>query len=296
VFRFTSETEQLRVKLPANLRAGGVLAAVNGQTVEVVLRPPHTVLVPLPAPARGRETVLELWYAIDNSSAAGGWARPQFKPPALEAASTPQRLYWQVCLPGEEYLLVPPAGYASEMQWRGGSWPAWLRPARSQEQLETWIGASRQDPLPRGVNDYLFSSLGSTPDLEFTFAGRRLILAIGAGAALLLGLGLMHVRALRRPEALLAVAVALAALTLAQPEAALLAAQAAGLGLVVALAVALWSWLTVGRASWAAAPASHAPPPTEPRSTEAREPRIERLSGLTTATVPVAGGAAEPSP
>jgi hypothetical protein len=170
-----------------------------------------------------------------------------------------------------------------------------MQPARSQEQLEAWIGASHQDPLPNGVNEYLFSSLGSTPGLEFAFAGRRLILAFGAGAALLLGLGLMHVRALRRPEALLVVVITLAALALAQPEAALLAAQAAGLGLVVALAAALWTWLTAGRATWTAAPVSHASTPPEPRSTEAREPKVERLSGLTTATVPAGGGAAESS-
>jgi len=295
VFRFTSEADQLRVKLPGGPRTGGVQAAVNGQTVEAVLRPPYTALVPLPTPTRGREIVLELWYAIDEASAAGGWGRPQLYPPVLEAASAPQRLDWQVCLPGDEYLLIPPSAYASEMQWRGDKWPAWTQPARNQEQLEAWIGASRQDPLPHGVNEYLFSSLGSTPGLAFALAGRRLIVAFGAGAALLLGLGLLHVRALRRREALLAVAIALAAVAIAQPEAALLVAQAAALGLVVALAVALWNWLTVGRATWMAAPASHAPPLTEPRSTEPREPRVERLSGLTTATVPAGGGAAEPS-
>jgi len=295
VFRFTSDADQLRVRLPASPRMGGIQAAINGQTAEVALRPPRTVLVPLPAPARGREVVLELWYAMDDASAAGGWGRPQLQPPAFEAASAPQRLFWQVCLPGDEYLLLPPSTYASEMQWRAGEWPAWMKPARSQEQLEAWTGASRQDPLPHGVNEYLFSSLGSAPELGFAIAGRRLILACGAGAALLLGLGLLHVRALRRPEALLAAALALAAVALAQPEAALLVAQAAGIGLVIALAVALWNWLTAGRATWTAAPASHTSLPTEPRSTEPREPRVERLSGLTTATVPAGGGAAEPS-
>jgi hypothetical protein len=122
-----------------------------------------------------------------------------------------------------------------------------------------------------------------------------LVLAVGAGAALLIGLALLHVRALRRPEALLAVAVALAALSLALPEAAILAAQAAGLGLLIAFGAALWSWLTSGRVAWATAPASRISTQLEPRSTEAREPRLDRLSGLTTATVPAGGTAAEPS-
>ncbi len=292
-FRLTTQAEQVRVRLPSGVRAGSVHAAVNGQAALAVLRLPHNVAISMPLAARGRESVVELWYAIDMGAATVGSAMPRLNPPALDVASPPGRCYWQVCLPRDIFLLVPPSDYAADMQL-GGVWPVWTRPTRSQEQLESWIGASHQDPLPRDVNEYLFSTLGATPPLALTVASRRILLGGGAGAALLFGLALLHVRVLRRPEALLAIALVLAALALALPEAALLLAQASVVGLVVAWAVALWIWMTVGRAVGVAPSTASAPAP-EPRSTEARQPRAERLTGVTTAAVPARAGAAEPS-
>jgi hypothetical protein len=293
VFRFTSDAEQLRVKLPRGTRTGSIQIAVNGQSIKAALRPPYTVLVPLPVAARGRESALEVWYAIDRSPAAGSTASG-LDAPALEAATPPQRFYWQVCLPRDNYVLLLPTAYASEMRLGGGVWPVWSRPTLSQEQLETWIGATRQDPLPQSANHYLFSTFAAAPPLELAVANRRFLLGGGAVVALLVGLALLHIRVLRRPDVLLALALALLALALALPEAALLVAQASAAGVLVALLVALWTWMTSGRVVWTSSP-SRIAPPAEARSSESREPRLERLPSLTTATIPSGGGAVEPS-
>ena len=208
-FRFTSDAEQLRVKLPRGTRTGSIQIAVNGQSVKAALRPPYTVVVPLPAAARGRESALELWYTIDRSSAAAGSTASGLDAPALEVATPPQRFYWQVCLPRDDYVLLLPAAYASEMRLGGGVWPIWSRPTLSQEQLETWIGASRQDRLPQSANHYLFSTFGAVPPLELAVANRRFLLGGGAVVALLVGLALLHIRVLRRPDVLLALTLAL---------------------------------------------------------------------------------------
>jgi hypothetical protein len=292
VFRFATDAEQLRLRLPKGTRSGSVQAAVNGQSVPAAVRPPSTVLVPLPAAARGHDSVVELWYSLERANGGSIWT--QLDAPAVEAASPPQRCYWQVWVPREEYLLLPPTDYAAEMQFAGSAWPVWLQPTRNQEQLESWIGASSQDSPPASGNEYLFSTFGNAPALKLAVASRRALLGGGAGMALLAGLALLHIRALRRPESLLAIALALSALGLALPEAALLGAQAAALGLIVALAVALATWLTSGRVAWTAAPSAIASR-MESRSTEARELRPERLTGLTTAAVSAGGGAAEPS-
>jgi hypothetical protein len=184
------------------------------------------------------------------------------------------------------------------MHWNRG-WLAGRQAALGQEQLELWIGASRQDPLPRGANRYLFSTLGQTPSLGFTAAGRRTLLVVGAGLALALGLALLNLRIARRPEALLVAAVALAALGLAWPDAAALVAQTAALGLGIALAAALWMWASSGRIFWSPAltPTASPRPSSEIRSTEAPASRSDRGSAapLTTATAPAAGVVGEPS-
>jgi hypothetical protein len=295
-FRLTTDAEQLRIRLPRGVRAGGIQVAVNARATPVAMRPPQTVLVSLPPAARGRECVVELWYAVDRPAATVSLTGT-LEPPAIEGASLSQRCFWQVCLPRDEHLVVPPASYAAEMQWQPDHWPGLLRPARSQEHLETWIGAAPQDLLPEGTNEYLFSTLGTTPPLTLTVASRRTLLVVGAGTALIMGLALLYVRVLRTPGALLALALVLGAAALVLPEATVLVAQAAAVGVAVALVIALWIWLTKGRTAWAPY-ASPLPSIAEPRSTEPREPReprLDRLSGLTTATVPVAGSSVEPA-
>jgi hypothetical protein len=204
-------------------------------------------------------------------------------------------VYWQLCLAEDEHLVAPPADWAGEMRWAVSEWPLARRAALDQEQLEVWIGASRQDPLPRGANAYLFSTLGQARPLEFMSADRRTLLVAGAGAALVIGLAIVHLRAIRRPEAVLVLAVVVAALGFGLPDAGALLAQAAVLGLVVALAAAAWSWAISGRTILSTAPGSTVlRAGSEIRSTEAAALRSQHASPLSTASA-VSGAVGEQS-
>jgi hypothetical protein len=293
VFRLTTQQDQLRYGLAHRPIDNSVQATINGQPAAALLREPATLLIDLPAAARGRECVIELWYSMPESAAAAGLVSTELKAPLLEEASPPRRMFWQLCLPGDKHLLLPPANLTAEMRWDSLSWLGGRQPTLGQVELEAWIGASRQDPLPRDIHEYLYSSLGRAPTLAYTAAGRRLLLAAASGLALALGLLILHVRAIRRSETILLLGVALTGLALALPDAALLAAQCAALGLAVALAAALWTWATSGRSTWLAARRNTSLASAESRSTEAPLPRLERLAGLSTATAP-AGAAAEP--
>jgi hypothetical protein len=293
-FRLTTDQDQLRFRLPAGFDAGGVQAGVNGQVQAVTIREPATAIVFLPVAARGRECVVELWYRIEQPAPSGLWNTSGLRPPVLDGASPPRRLFWQLALPTDEHLVVPPVGLAAEMHWTGNRWLAARQAALDQPQLELWIGASRQDPLPRGTNQYLFSTLGQTPSLAMTTMSRRTLLFLGAGLALALGLVLLHVPAVRRAESLLAVAIGVATVSLALPDAAVLLGQTAVLGVAVAALVGAWMWVASGRQLAPRPRAASVRPASEIRSTEA--PRADqRPPHLTTATASAAGVGGEPS-
>jgi hypothetical protein len=297
VFRLVADQEQLRLRLPGSPVSGSLQAGVNGKSARVVIREPATAIVDLPPSARGQESVVELWYSLEEADSPGLWTTASLRSPTIDGASPPRRAYWQLCLPADEHLLLPPARLAAEMRFSAGAWPAWRQPALSQEQLELWIGASRQDPLPRGANQYLFSTLGQMPSaLDFTSAGRRVLLMGGAGLALALGLLVLNLRAARRPLVLLVIAVGIAALGLAWPEAALVIAQTAVLGVAVACAVGLWMWASSGRPVGSPpAPSAASRPGSEVRLAETPAVRSERsATPLTTATAPAASAVGEP--
>ena len=202
VFRLLTDQEQVRIDLPASPTGGSVQAAINAQPVAAAVRSPPSVRIDLPAAARGRECVLELWYSTAAPAARGGFTATALAPAKIEGASAPRRLFWQLCLPEDEHLLAPPGELAAEMTWGRTDWLWGRRATLGQTELEAWIGASRQDALPSGVNEYLFSALARSPKLSFTAGGRRWLLFAASGLVLAGGLILMHVRVVRRPETL----------------------------------------------------------------------------------------------
>jgi hypothetical protein len=193
-------------------------------------------------------------------------------------------------------LLQEPADFAAELEWHWRRF-YWDRQAvLDQSQLENWIGASRQEPLPAAVNQYLFSSFSRAGSLRCVTAGRRFLLFIASCSVLGVGLLLLHVRQARRPSLLLAFAVLLAAGVLLSPEMALVLGQAAAIGMLLAVVAGVWLWLASGRTLWAApAPTIIVGGSAEPKSTQAPAPagRVERLSPVSTSPVPLDVAASE---
>jgi hypothetical protein len=245
--------------------------------------------ISLPADSAGQEQVLEAWYSAPLPRSGWGFLVNQLEAPTLAGAGSARRMYWQVCLPQSEHLLQEPADFAAELDWRWRGF-FWDRQAvLDQSQLEDWIGASRQDPIPEAVNQYLFSSFSQAGALRCVTAGRRFLLFVASCGVLGLGLLLMHVRSARRPSLLLAGGVLLAASVLLSPETALLLGEAAAMGMLLAVVAGVWSWLASGRTLWPTPTVGTViPVAPEPKSNPAAAPRVERPAQASPVPVDIA--------
>jgi hypothetical protein len=275
--------ETIRLQLPKGVRQASVQTAIDGQDVPRSLRPTSVAIVSVPPSARGRTCVLEVAYALDSPRSRLGMTSETLRTVRIDEAAAPRRVYWQLVLPQDEHLLATPEEWAAEMAWSSAGPLQGLvgrRPVMDQRQLEAWIKASAQESLPRGVNEYLFGTLGRWPTLPVICSHRRVIVPLASVAVLIVGLLLVHVPQLRSPSFLLVVAVALGAGAVAAPDLALLLARAATFGLLVAAGAAAWAWLATSRRMTALSSASTAPvrvresPSTQPPSPRERSSRV----------------------
>jgi len=158
--------------------------------------------------------------------------------PKLDPSIRVNRLYWEVVMAGDQFLIDVPDDFASEMvwSWRGFYWGR--QPTLDPVQLGEWM-RMEAEPLPAGTNRYLFSRLGSAPSLSIRVAERSLIVLSASGVALILGLVLIYVPFVRRAGTLFALGLGLATLGLLYPEPALLLAQASTLGVLLAV-ISAW--------------------------------------------------------
>lgn len=281
VMRLSTLQETVRIRLPKGVIQSSVLVAIDSREASSTFREPGGVLiVSMPAENSGRECVLEVCYALNPPDVQLGLASDVLKAAQIDGTA-PRRVYWQLVLPENEHLLLLPSELAPEMRWSLERWPLSRHPIMDQHQLEAWVKASRQEPLPRGVNEYLFGTLGRWPLLHFTSASRPLVMSVASGSILLVGLLLIHVPRLRSPAILLVAAVLLALAALAAPDFAIVAGQGAALGLIIALAAAAVSWVAAARATVAPPPASTiVTRPRETPSSQATALRGERSSRI----------------
>jgi hypothetical protein len=112
-------------------------------------------------------------------------------------------------------------------------------------------------------------------------AHRRTLVWLASATALLVGLAMIHVRALRRPEWLMFLALLIAAGALVAPQQALLAAQCSVWGLAIAALAAVWTRLLPGARLAPAPGRAGATPPREGASTQSAIARLQRSSRIT---------------
>jgi len=304
--RVTTQQDSVRVRLPAGVRPRSVLTAVDGQEVaHGNVRDTGQVTISLPAAARARACVLEVYYTLDPPTPFWGLIGDELQTARIEEAIAPRRVYWQLVLPQEEHLLTAPRTLTSEMAWAAEGGFIVQRPVMDQRQLEAWMRASRQAPLPRGANVYLFGAVGEWPTFAVVAAPRRVIVAVGSGLVLAIGMLLIHVPRARSPSLVLVLSTGVAGVALVAPQIALLTLQGAALGVAIVMMAAAFAWLSSGRPTMVPTRTSAAsrvrgssmahPALTSPASSPSGTPRSDRSSRLT-ATTPAITHAVEARP
>ncbi|QDU26880.1 hypothetical protein ETAA8_19640 [Anatilimnocola aggregata] len=247
VLQLRTAAPTIVARLPVAVAASNIQLIVDGKHIPAQTAGERTVNIDLGTATTPQVHVVELWYSLPRTRAGWWIADHQFTPPQLEGANSPQRIQWQVVLPSHEHLLFEPRDYAPEMKWGWKNY-YWSRMANfNQQSLEDWCGASRQEPLPSSLNNYLFSSVGSEPTLQLQTIGQRALAAWLAGLGLALGLLFLHVPLVRSSTGLLVLVVLLLALGVAAPQTMLFVAQAIALGLVIVAILAAIRWLWTGQ-------------------------------------------------
>lgn len=232
-FQLRTNSERIQVQLPAGAELLAV--AVEGlKQPDATASPSGVVAIDLdPRAAAGTHTV-DVWYTFVAKDVPV--ARLSVEPPILVGVRHARRNYWQLILPRDEHLLIPPSSLTPEYTWRWNS-NHWGRDSnRRQADLEATMNASRvESPLDGAVNQYLFTSVGPILPVEFITASRGSLTLMASLTVLATGLCLIYFSWARHPASLLILGVAVMALGFAFPEPAILAAQAAALGMTFVL-------------------------------------------------------------
>jgi hypothetical protein len=258
-FRFRTSGAQVAVELaPQTPDALEVL--IDGEPARVLSREPGriTVAVPQsrqPAASTDAAPVGEmLSHTLELRSRSpisiGVLTRHALTPHQMIGSTTLAEIYWQVVLPGDTHLVQSPRQMvaASVWQWLGSFWGR--SPARPQEELESWAGASSQAAPSDDQNEYLFTGIAPVSTMQFITSPRWLIVLAASSCALGAALALIYVPAIRARWVLVPVACLLAGLALSFPIQSLLLAQASALGLVMAMVATIIARLAARPTPW----------------------------------------------
>jgi hypothetical protein len=284
--RISTPQDSLRLRLPPGVNSASLLAAVDSEKVDLITAQSSGAagqVVSLPLKNRGADCVVEIWYSLDPPPRWLGLIHGDLRTAQVLEAEAPRRAYWQLVLPEYQHLLSLPQELSAEMAWSPDRFRLIRRPVMDQRQLEGWLKASRQDPLPSAANEYLFGAVARWPTLSIDIAERRFIVASASAAVLLIGMLLLNIIWLRSPSVLFVLAVLLAGMAFIWPDAAILIGQGSLLGIAVGAVVAGWNWLIRGAAIREARPAPSAIVKSSlSPSTHSGAARLDRSARLST--------------
>jgi len=252
VFVFTSRQNKLTVRLPQGIlspqfRLDRAVVSDAGPSIDERV---------ISLPKAGRH-VLEVdydYHVMTVGPRRGLWT---IEVPQLDAAEV-RETYWQLVLPGDEYLLSCPAELLPESSWAFNGLYWGRRPTLEQADLETWCGLTEHaTPLAAATNRYLFSVTRLGDTIEVRSVGRSLLVLVASGLVLGCGLALIYLPILRHPAVMMAASVGVLAAAALAPELAVLGLQAAALGLALTvLAGLLKRGAPPDRSRWATRAAS----------------------------------------
>lgn len=239
VFRIASSQPQLAIELPSQVSLDEVEALVDSKPAVVTVLDNNQVAVPWPVETTAQPHVLELRYRYVEPNANGLFHSLEL--PRFGNSARVRRLYCQLVVPGHQHLIAFDSTLAPEFRWQAVNF-GFSRVSRlEQAELEDWVGALDEVPLPESANVYLFSVVGDAESCEVAIARRSSIVFVASSLVLTACLLLLYVPVFRRAPSLIALAAVIATVALAFPEVAVLVGQAAVLGIVLAvIAISLY--------------------------------------------------------
>jgi len=243
IYRLLTYQRELEIVLPEGADAEQCWVAIavgnpgNLQPCDVQVTPAGTLRLRLPDRPRGQPCFLELVYRLPLAQGLSGAHRIDF--PRLGEALWVRQAWLQVVLPKTEHLILNPKHWIPDHQfrWIGSFWGR--VPNYSEADLESWVGALQTVPIPETATRYVFSSHDRVESAEIWVASRATVILVASLVALMGGLALLYVPALRSPTVLWPVAVSALAGVAIWPEQAALCAQAGLLGIILAVCAAV---------------------------------------------------------
>ena len=237
VFELLTGQSRVEFLLPDGADMNSLQVLLDGARVAPTKGTANRVVVPLAVP-RDRRHIVELQYRCPGTLSS--WGRLELTPPSIVPKCWVRQAYWQFVLGDQEHLAYLPSNWGPEFRWHWAG-PGWERRSRlDDEALERWSGAHHERDAPQGYHRYLASRVGDLQPVAIVTAPRWLIVLSMSGATLVVGLLLLYVPRLRRPEWLLALGVVATAACLWDIQLAVLAAQAGSLGVLLSLLAAWW--------------------------------------------------------
>ena len=243
-FLVNTSERRVSVRIPAESLTSLYDVLIDGQRgIYSIDSEGSRVVIELPDSSEKATRCIELWSEAGRSVTGEAVG---ISLASMENTIGNPPFIWELVLPTSEHLVLPPQNMTPEWQWSWGGL-GWNRQSgTNQSELERWVGASVQSPLPARLNRYVMSGFGVPQEMTFTIMPKPWIwLPVGA-LIIVLTLIWSTVRWLRHPVCVASFFVAVATLGVYFPDAAMMFAQLIVLASVLALVMLISQW-AIGR-------------------------------------------------
>ncbi|MFO0912270.1 MAG: hypothetical protein U0795_04910 [Pirellulales bacterium] len=268
VFDVETRERTLLCRMPRGLVPEQCVVTVNGSPQTADTSPAGVLTIRLPE-LRDDRALVEIAYRVPYRPE--GW-RASIDLPQIQQANWIGRWIWQVVVGPDQHVYATSINLTPLDRWNWQGW-YWARAATWQQaDLESWLKASRQPPIPAASHQYTFTSLRPADSAQLWLLEQRWVLIIGAGLAVLMLLAWTQYPVLRHWGLTVPLAFALLCLGIWAPTPALMLGQAAVVGVLAFLVAQLWMRIVSSRRQPMAIgsnstrtiikPASHMRPPS----------------------------------
>jgi hypothetical protein len=256
-YAVSTAADRIALTLPGPLlpAAGAATTTIDvwldGRRIDDAIRSDGGVEVLFPAGGGRSVALLEIRVSRPWTPAGliglAGLDRLSLVPPEFAAGVQQRRFYWEVHLPSDQHVVVPPRRWTAQQRWAWGSIGLERRPLVTRDALASWVRAKAgqerelgRDAVDTGLVSHraLYSGVGSPGgDAVWVAATWLLVLAV-SGPVLAIGLVMSYVPAARSAWLVIGGASLLTLLAAAWPGLAPMMVQGALPGVALALMAA----------------------------------------------------------